>query len=60
VEVAANAVAICGEDQCGKIRNGSGGREDGEGLDYLVTGQVKMMDGQPIDRLVTPPKEYDL
>ena len=36
VEITANAVAICGEDQCGKIRHGAGRGEDGEGLDYRV------------------------
>ena len=34
MEIAANAAAICGEDQCGKVRNGAGGGEDGEGFDY--------------------------
>jgi hypothetical protein len=32
MEIATHAVAICGEDQCGTIRHGAGGREDGEGL----------------------------
>lgn len=31
VEIGAHAVAVCGEDQCGKIRNGEGGTEGGEG-----------------------------
>src|ERR1700722_15409189 len=34
MEIAAHAVAICGENQRGKIRHGPGGGEDGEGLDY--------------------------
>jgi hypothetical protein len=33
VEVSAYAVAICGKDQCGKVRHGEGGGEDGEGFD---------------------------
>lgn len=34
MEIAAHAVAVCGEDQRGKIGNGAGCREDGEGFDF--------------------------
>lgn len=42
LEVKANADAICGEDQCGELGHGKGGREDGEEFNSGMKERVQL------------------